>query len=70
MGSVVLDMLESVDAGIGEAREERAAVVDAKQNKRDRFGSSFCAELFSDLTDATTIQVTGLGSCRDKVDQK
>ena len=34
-GSIVLDTLESVDGGVGEAREERVAVVDAGQNKRD-----------------------------------
>ena len=41
-GSIVLDTLESVDGGVGEAREERVAVVNAGQNKRDNnFGSGF-----------------------------
>ena len=39
---IVLDTLESVDGGVGEAREERVAVVNAGQNDRDdKFGGSF-----------------------------
>ena len=42
VGSIVLDMLESVDGGVGEARAEGVAVVDAGQNKRDnKFGGGF-----------------------------
>ena len=41
-GSAVLDALESVDGGVGKAREERVAVVNAGQNERDNeFGGSF-----------------------------
>ena len=40
-GSIVLDTLESVDGGVGKAREERVAVVNAGQNERDEFGGSF-----------------------------
>ena len=35
-GSVVLDALESVDGGVGKAREERVAVVTAGQNERQQ----------------------------------
>ena len=38
----VLDTLESVDGGVGKAREERVALVNAGQNERDnKFGGSF-----------------------------
>ena len=41
-GSIVLDTLERVDGGVRKAREERVAVVNAGQNKRDNeFGGSF-----------------------------
>ena len=41
-GSIVLDTLESVDGGVGKAREERVAVVNAGQDERDNeFGGSF-----------------------------
>ena len=41
-GGIVLDMLESVDGGVGEARKERVAVVNAGQKERDdKFGGSF-----------------------------
>ena len=44
---IVLDTLESVDGGVGEAREERVAVVNAGQNKRDnKFGSGFKIRYF------------------------
>ena len=41
-GSIVLDTLEGVDGEVGEAREERVAVVNAGQNERENeFGGSF-----------------------------
>ena len=67
-GSVVLDALESVDGGVGKAREERVAVVNAGQNERDnKFGGGFGGKVFSDLTDATKMEVAGPGGGRDKV---
>ena len=48
-GSTVLDTLESVDGGVWEAREERVAVVNARQNERERdeFGGSLLLPLLS-----------------------
>jgi hypothetical protein len=67
-GSVVLDTLQSVGGGVGEAREQRVAVVDSGQNERDNeFGGSFSGEVSSDQTDATEMEVAGPGSSRDKV---
>ena len=67
-GSIVLDTLKSVDGGVGKAREERVAVVNAGQNERDnKFGGSFGGQVFSDLTDATKMEVAGPGGGRNKV---
>ena len=44
-----------MDGGVGEAREERVAVVNSGQNKRDnKFGG-----VFTDLTDAMEMEVAG-----------
>jgi hypothetical protein len=44
-----LDALKSVSGGFWEAGEERVAVVNARENKRDnKFGSSVNTEIFSD----------------------
>ena len=49
-------------------RQERVAVVDVRQNKRDnKFGDSFSDEVFSDQTDATKNKLASPGSGRDKV---
>ena len=46
----------------------RVAVVSAGQYKKDnKFGRTFCGKVFSDLCDATEMEVPGLGSGRDKV---
>ena len=46
-----------MDGGVGKAREERVAVVNAGQNERDNeFGGSFSGQVFSDLTDATKME--------------
>ena len=57
----------SLDGGVGKARVERVAVVNSGQNERDKFVGSFSGQAFSDLTDATKMEVAGPGSGRDKV---
>jgi hypothetical protein len=67
-GCMILDALEGVGGGVRETREERVAIVNARQNERDnKFGDSLSGEIFSDQADATQMEIASTCSVRDKV---